>query len=85
MFRWLRRGTRPQGRSGQGEPAQTPLRDALFGDTSLSVYPKTAMSHRMLAQADWTKASQLLAFLHQRVWMLRRLTSQAKVRSKPFW
>ena len=35
----------------------------------------------MLAQANWTKASQLLAFLHQRVRTLRRLTSQAKVRS----
>jgi hypothetical protein len=47
----------------------------------LRIYPKTAISHRMLAQANWMKASQLLAFLHQRVRMLRRLTSQAKVRS----
>ena len=38
------------------------------------------MSHRMLAQANWTKASQLVDFLHQRVRTLRRLTSQPKVR-----
>ena len=47
----------------------------------LRTYPKTVMSHRMLAQANWTKANQLVDFLHHRVRTLRRLASQPKVRS----
>lgn len=47
----------------------------------LRTHPKIAKSAKMLAQAKSTKESQLHDFSHQRVRMLRLLTSQPRVRS----
>lgn len=59
----------------------TNMHGANLVKAQLRTYPKTVMSHRMLAQANWTKANQLVDFLHQRVRTLRRFVSQPKVRS----